>query len=137
MPIVNWPGGEAPREKLVLRGSRALSDAELLAVLLRTGCRDSTVLDLARGLLERYGGLVGIFAAGADQLQREPGIGLAKYVQLQAAMELARRHALEDLARSDVLTSAPAQYGPWPPRPRCPAVRCAPGCRIGPGGSWG
>lgn len=105
MPVNNWPAGEGPREKLVLRGSRSLSDAELLAVLLRTGCRGYTVLELAGGLLERYGGLGGIFAAQADELQREPGIGLAKYVQLQAAMELARRHALEGLDRGDVLAS--------------------------------
>jgi DNA repair protein RadC len=105
MSSVNWPAGEGPREKLVLRGSRALSDAELLAVLLRTGCRGTTVLDLARGLLERYDGLAGVFSASADELQRAPGLGLSQYGQVQAAMELARRQALEGLARSDVLSS--------------------------------
>lgn len=105
MSTLCWPAGEGPREKLVLRGARALSDAELLALILRTGVRGRSVVELAGDLLQRYGGLVGVMAADARQLQQEPGIGPAKYVQLQASMELARRHALEGLVDRDVLTS--------------------------------
>ncbi len=105
MSIAEWPPGEGPREKLLLRGSAALSDAELLAVLLGTGCRGCSVLELARALLHRFGSLHGILFAPRDDLQAEAGVGAAKYALLQAALELARRHALEELQRGEVLTS--------------------------------
>lgn len=105
MSISQWPAGEGPREKLLLRGSTALSDAEILAILLGTGCRGCNVLELARSLLLRFGSLHGIMYASRAELQAEAGMGTAKYALLQAALELARRRALEDLKQGDVLTS--------------------------------
>ena len=105
MSIANWPAGEGPREKLLLRGSVALSDAELLAVLLGTGYRGCSVLKLARTLLTRFGSLHGVMFASREELQAETGVGAAKYAALQAALELARRRALEDLRPGEVLTS--------------------------------
>ena len=105
MSIAKWPAGEGPREKLLLRGSTALSDAELLAVLLGTGCRGSNVLELARALLLRFGSLHGVLFASCAEVQAEAGMGAAKYALLQAALELARRRALEDLQRGEVLTN--------------------------------
>jgi DNA repair protein RadC len=105
MSIAKWPAGEGPREKLLLRGSTALSDAELLAVLLGTGCRGSNVLDLARSLLQRFGSLHGVMFASRSDMQAEAGMGAAKYALLQAALELARRRALEELQRGEVLTN--------------------------------
>jgi DNA repair protein RadC len=100
-----WPGGEGPREKLVLRGPLALSDAELLAVFLRTGSPGRSVIGLAGALLQRFDGLAGVMAASAAEIQGEPGVGVAKYAQLQAAMELARRTSLAQIRRGDVLSS--------------------------------
>ncbi len=105
MSLSDWPAGEAPREKLLLRGADVLSDAELLALLLGTGGRGRNVLALARHLLERFGGLSGILNAGAEELRAEPGVGHAKYAALQAAVELARRETRERLERGDALSS--------------------------------
>ena len=105
MTIAGWMPGEGPRDKLLERGAEALSDAELLAVLLHTGYRDCSALDLARELLAQFGGLCGVMRAERSRLQACPGIGSAKYAQLRAALELARRQALEALCSSDVLSS--------------------------------
>lgn len=105
MSATVWPAGEGPREKLLEKGPRTLSDAELLAVMLRTGCRDCNALALARSLLEQFGGLAGLMRAEGPRLLAWPGIGAAKYAQLLAALELARRQALEGMAEADVLSS--------------------------------
>ena len=105
MSIAQWPAGEGPREKMLARGSSALSDTELLAVLLGTGCRGCDVLELARRLLRRFGTLHGITLATRAEIKLEAGIGDAKYALLQAALELARRRALEDLQHGEILTS--------------------------------
>lgn len=105
MTISRWPSGEQPREKLVSRGAQALSDAELLAILLRTGVAGSTAVDLARQLLIDYGSLRGILDADAESLCSYKGLGKAKFVQLQAALEIARRHLSEGLAHGNCLTS--------------------------------
>ncbi|RMD71935.1 MAG: JAB domain-containing protein [Gammaproteobacteria bacterium] len=104
MPIKDWPKEERPREKLLERGAGALSDAELLAVLLRTGVKGKTAVDLARDFLADFGGLRGLLEADLKALQGK-GLGKAKYAQLQAALELSRRHLLETLKRGDALTS--------------------------------
>ena len=101
MAIKDWPEGERPREKLLQRGPGALSDAELLAIFLRTGTRGRSALDLARELLGRYGGLRRLLGAPAEELYRAPGLGPAKYAQLQAALEMARRHLGERLRRGE------------------------------------
>ena len=105
MGIAGWRAGEGPREKLLEKGSGALSDAELLAVLLHTGYRDCSALELARSLLDEFSGLGGVMRAGSASLLACTGIGTAKYAQLQAALELARRQALEALSSGDVLSS--------------------------------
>ncbi len=105
MSIVRWPVNERPREKLVARGAHTLSDAELLAIFLRTGFSGHTAVDLARGLLHRFGGLRQLSNAERSVLCNEPGIGLAKYVQLQAALEFGRRYFAAELPRGAGLTS--------------------------------
>ena len=108
MAISHWPTTEKPREKLLSRGAAALSDAELLAIFLRTGVPGLTAVDLARGLITDFGSLRGVLDAGRDRLCRRKGLGPAKFVLLQAALEISRRHFAEDLARGDCLTR-PAQ----------------------------
>ena len=105
MTIAGWVPGEGPRDKLLERGVAALSDAELLAVLLHTGYRDCNALELARKLLRQFAGLAGVLRAGQASLLACPGIGAAKYAQLQAALELARRQALHVLCTGGALTS--------------------------------
>ncbi len=108
MTISLWPSAERPREKLVSRGANALSDAELLAILLRTGVAGSSAVELARQLLLNFGSLRAILNTDAKSFCRVKGLGMAKFVQLQAALEIARRHLSEDLQSRDCLTK-PAQ----------------------------
>ncbi|MGH8322163.1 MAG: RadC family protein [Terriglobia bacterium] len=112
MAINDWPVAERPREKLLARGPQALSDAELLAIFLRTGVRGKTAVDLARELLVEFDGLRGLFAAERSRLCSAHGLGPAKYAQLQAVLEMARRHLGETLQRGEPLTdpAATRQY---------------------------
>jgi DNA repair protein RadC len=112
MAITDWPLEERPREKLLQRGAGALSDAELLAIFLRTGIRGKTAVDLARELLSSFGGLRPLLEAECKAFCAARGLGEAKYVLLQATLELTRRHLLTTLKRSSVLTSpdATCQY---------------------------
>lgn len=103
MPITDWPADERPREKLLARGAAALTDAELLAIFLRTGSPGRTALDLARELLGRFGGLRALLRTGREDFCAVRGLGEAKYVQLQAGLELARRHLAEALAGREAL----------------------------------
>lgn len=105
MAISDWPSAERPREKLIHRGASALSDAELLAIFLRSGIAGISAVDLARQLLLDFGSLRSILNASADELCRRKGVGMAKFVQLQAALEITRRHMAENLMREDCLTS--------------------------------
>lgn len=108
MGIRQWPADERPREKLLARGAEALSDAELLAIFLRTGLAGRTAVDLARDLLTRFGSLRALLAADRRRVCEAPGLGDAKYCQLQAALEIARRFFAEATARGSTLT-APSQ----------------------------
>jgi len=108
MAICDWPAGERPRERLLTRGAAALSDAELLAIFLRTGVRGRSAVDLARELLDAFGGLRPLLEADRTRFCAQHGLGEAKYVQLQAVLELARRHLGETLTRGDALTSPDA-----------------------------
>lgn len=101
MSIKDWPENERPREKLLHRGAQALSDAELLAIFLRTGVRGKTAVDLARELIERFGQLGNLLQADQQQFCASPGLGTAKFVQLQAVMEMARRHLHEKIERGN------------------------------------
>lgn len=105
MSMAGWMPGEGPRDKLLERGAQALSDAELLAVLLHTGYRDCSALDMARNLLIEFVGLSGVMQAAPANLMACRGMGPGKYAQLQAAQELARRQALQTISDADVLSS--------------------------------
>jgi DNA repair protein RadC len=105
MAITDWPMLERPREKLLQLGPASLSDAELLAIFLRTGVRGKSAVDLARDLLVRCGGLGALFAAKRAELVSLPGLGDAKFSQLQAVLEMARRALAETLRSSDALSS--------------------------------
>ncbi len=105
MAITDWPEGERPREKLLARGAASLSDAELLAIFLRTGVTGKSAVDLARELLTRFGNLTQLVAASEADFCATKGMGQAKYVQLQAVLEMSRRALQEELQRGDALNS--------------------------------
>lgn len=105
MSIAKWPMAERPREKLLSLGPAALSDAELLAIFLRTGCVGKSAVDLARELLQEFGGLRPLLEASQNEFCRGPGLGNAKYAQLQAVLEMARRHLSASLQTGNALTS--------------------------------
>lgn len=105
MAITDWPSNERPREKLLQRGPSALSDAELLAIFLRTGVRGKSAVDLARELLDQHKGLGNLLAADQASFCRSHGLGSAKYAQLQAVLEMSRRHLRENLDRGDAITN--------------------------------
>lgn len=105
MSITDWPVDERPREKLLQRGAAALSDAELLAIFLRTGVVGKSAVDLARELMVRFGSLTQLFAAGEKEFCEIHGMGQAKFVQLQAVVEMARRALHEEMRAGDMLNS--------------------------------
>lgn len=105
MAIKDWPQSERPREKLLERGAAALSDAELLAIFLRTGVAGRSAVDLARDLLLRFDGLRGLLEAERTAFCAAGGLGPAKYVQLQAVLEMGRRHLFAALRRGQALTN--------------------------------
>jgi len=107
MAISHWPAGDRPRERLLALGARALGDAELLAIFLRTGSRGKSAVQLGRELLSRHGSLGALLSARPEAM-RTPGIGDAKIALMQAALELARRALKEDLASRDALNSPQA-----------------------------
>jgi len=104
MRINDWPVAERPREKLIQRGPHSLSDAELLAIFLRTGSHGLSAVDLARQCLNRFGSLRQLLDAKQEDFCQTHGLGPAKYVQCQAALELSRRHLGESLQRDAVFT---------------------------------
>ena len=105
MAITDWPLQERPRERLLALGPASLADAELLAILLRTGVRGSSAVDLARQLLQRFGSVSALLEAGAAGFAGMPGLGSAKLAQLKAALELARRALKEEISSRDALSS--------------------------------
>jgi DNA repair protein RadC len=105
MRIHDLPAHDRPRERLARLGPAALSDAELLALFLRTGHRGASALDLARALIVRFGGLAGLLGAGEADVTAAPGIGPAKHAQLRAAAELSRRALEAACARGATLPS--------------------------------
>jgi DNA repair protein RadC len=105
MSIRDWPAAERPREKLLDQGSASLSDVELLAIFLRTGVSGKSAVDLARHLLLQFGSLRALMEADQLTFSRQLGLGPAKFAQLQAVLEMARRHLAERLRRDSVLDS--------------------------------
>lgn len=106
MAILDWPKAERPREKLLERGAAALSDAELLAIFLRTGCAGLSAVDLARRLLKDFGGLRAILGADQDTFCQGKGLGDASYAQLQAVLEMAKRHLAEELEKGNIFSQS-------------------------------
>ncbi|MFL0811156.1 MAG: DNA repair protein RadC [Agarilytica sp.] len=104
MAITDWPAQDRPREKLCTFGASALSDTELLAIFLRTGCAGKSAVDLARDLLQSFGSLRALVCADQASFCQAHGLGQAKYAQLQAVMEMARRYLAEDLKRDQDLS---------------------------------
>lgn len=105
MSIADWPAAERPREKLLDLGPQALSDAELLAIFLRVGCIGKSAVDLARELLQEYGGLRPLLEASRTDFCKGLGLGAAKYAQLQAVLEMGRRHLSASMKEGDLLSS--------------------------------
>ena len=105
MSITDWPVGERPRERLLARGAAALSDAELLAIFLRVGVKGKSAVDLARELIGRFGSLNHLFAASQDDFSAIPGMGPAKYAQLQAVLEMSRRALAEAMKQSNAMST--------------------------------
>jgi DNA repair protein RadC len=105
MAISDWPESERPREKLLKNGAANLSDAELLAIFLRTGMAGKSAVDLARELLTCFNGLTGLFSADQPAFCSVPGMGPAKYAQLQAVLEMARRALEEKMKSGDAMSS--------------------------------
>jgi DNA repair protein RadC len=105
MAITDWPEHERPREKMLLRGPQALSDAELLAIFLRTGVKGKSAVDLSRDLLSEFGSLRALLTADRQTFCQSPGLGEAKFAQLQATLEMSRRHLHETLHRGDALAN--------------------------------
>jgi DNA repair protein RadC len=109
MPLKDLPPAARPREKLLARGPGALGDAELLAVLLRTGMAGKSVLQLAQELIDGFGGLAGLLHTGAEDLKRIKGLGgPAKRAELVAVLELARRVLVQQLQEKEVFSSPAA-----------------------------
>ncbi|MDR3478072.1 MAG: DNA repair protein RadC [Gammaproteobacteria bacterium] len=108
MAITNWPEEERPREKLLLRGAKQLTDAELLAIFLRTGSPGKTAIDIARELLGEFGGLKKLLNTAPDRLYLKQGFGKAKYAMLKAAIELGQRYLEDTLQKGETLNGSQA-----------------------------
>lgn len=105
MGIANWPPEQRPRERLIREGPRTLSDAELLAIFLRVGIRGKNAVELAHDAVGHFGSLQGLFAANLHDFSAIPGLGSAKFAQLQAVLELSRRAVVEQLHQGEVLNA--------------------------------
>jgi len=103
MSIRDWPAAERPREKLLEQGSGSLSDAELLAIFLRTGVSGKSAVDLARHLLNQFGSLRALLEADLGAFSEQLGLGPAKFAQLQAVLEMGRRHLAERMRQKTAL----------------------------------
>ncbi len=105
MSIKEWPDEQRPREKLLQNGSASLSDAELLAIFLRTGIKGRSAVDLADDLLKRFSNLRTLLRASRKEFCSAPGLGDVKYVQLQAVLEMSRRHLSEQISTGETIDS--------------------------------
>ena len=106
MRFSDWPSTEKPREKLLNEGAQVLSDTELLAVLLRTGTKNKTVIDLSRELIQKFGGIRSLLEANTEELCRHPGLGKAKCAEIKVIMEIAKRYLAESLKYGSVLANS-------------------------------
>lgn len=108
MAITDWPASERPRERLLAQGSAALTDAELLAIFLRVGVKGKSAVDLARQLINHFGSLHRLFSATPEEFSAIPGMGPAKYAQLQAVLEMSRRALAEEMKRGNAISTPDA-----------------------------
>ena len=108
MAIKDWPSDERPREKLLAKGAATLSDAELLAILLRSGTAGRSALDVARELLKSFRSLRKLIAADRQRFCAERGLGPARFAELQAAIEIGRRQLSEAMLAGPTLASPKA-----------------------------
>ncbi len=108
MEVADPEQAERPRERLLARGPEALTDAELLAVVLRTGVAGRSVLELARDLLGHFGGPTALLAAGTAEIRAQRGLGAARAAEFKAIVEFVRRSCLEEAAQRDTLASPDA-----------------------------
>ena len=108
MAITDWAVEDRPREKLLMRGADVLTDAELLAIFLRTGIKGKTAVDLARDILKDSGGLRNLLGADEAKFCQSKGLGQAKFVQLKAVVEMSRRFLEEHITRGDALSDVNA-----------------------------
>lgn len=106
MAITDWPEEQRPRERLIRNGAQSLSDAELLAVFLRVGVSGKSAVDLGRDMVGHFGSLNGLFSATLNEFSMLNGLGPAKFAQLQAVIELARR-ALQEELQSGITLGSP------------------------------
>ncbi|MEO2175701.1 MAG: DNA repair protein RadC [bacterium] len=104
MSLATWPKLERPREKLLKLGAGALSDAELLAIFLRTGTRGKPVVELARELMDEFGGIRGLLEADQELLMKARGLGIAKCAQLKSILELSERYLQKGIERGDAIS---------------------------------
>lgn len=108
MAICDWPETERPREKLLSKGASNLSDAELLAIFLRTGTRGLSAIDLSRALLQHYGSLKALLSADVSEFCKFNGMGKAKYAQLHASLELSKRFFEEEMQSEPLINNPKA-----------------------------
>jgi DNA repair protein RadC len=104
MATRQWPHHQRPREKILTLGVKALSNAQLRAIFLRTGVQGMSAIDLSESLLERFGGLGPLLKADQNSFCAAKGLGLAKYCQLQATLELTQRYLGEQLQHKPIFT---------------------------------
>lgn len=125
--VKHWPEDERPRERLIAHGPASLSDAQLLAIIIKMGTPGRSALDLALELLSRFESLAGIEQAGIKELREVPGIGLAKAAEIKAAIELGRRHQKPSLAGASFCSSSDvaAYYRPRMKDLKKETFRCA------------
>jgi DNA repair protein RadC len=104
MAITDWHENDRPREKLLKFGEASLSDAELLAIFLRTGVKGKSAVELAQDLLDQFSSIHKLLNASEEEFCQGKGLGQAKYVHLRGVLELARRHFESGLAKGDAFT---------------------------------
>ncbi len=104
--ISHWPSDERPREKLLTKGAESLSDAELLAIFIRTGVKGKTAVDIARDSIRQLGSLRQVLLADQHTFCNANGLGPAKYALIQAALEIGKRYLGQKLKHQGTLSSA-------------------------------
>jgi len=101
--LESWPEKEKPREKLIQSGAHSLSDSELLAIFLRTGTAGKNVIELAREIIQHFGSLKRLFSASEKEFCQIKGLGRAKFVQLQACLEMSQRYLKEQIVKQNAM----------------------------------